>query len=246
MLDMEHFEEFKVFVQKRFSQLDIDDFDTLSWYHSWGDGCEVEDAFEDIADRLSATVLFGCTKSVFLFDEYPQYVVKIPFCGVRYYETDEDGGTDIDYESYFQNCRDYCAKEEEVYSAACFDKLNDVFAEIRYIGDIEGVHFYIAECADKVFYGWSSDEISENSKSQSAVIKEKYNVGERQGWNTVFEYLPIVIEQYGAEYAEKLIGFCEDEYIRDLHHGNVAWTEEGQFKFIDYSGYSEDVQRKEK
>ena len=176
-----------------------------------------------------------------MFDEYPQYVVKIPFCGVRYYETDEDGGTDIDYESYFQNCRDYCAKEEEVYSAAQFDEVEDIFAETHFLGYFNEVKLYVAECVGISFFGFSSDDISDKSWDKSTEIREKKGIDKWGGYSSVFEYLPIIVEQYGAEYAEKLVGFCEDEDIYDLHHGNVAWNSEGKFKFIDYSGYSEDI-----
>ena len=103
------------------------------------------------------------------------------------------------------------------------------------------VKLYVAECAGISFFGFSNDDVSDRSWDKSTEIKEKNGIGKWDGYSNVFEYLPIIIEQYGVEYAEKLVAFCRDENIQDLHHGNVAWNDEGKLKFIDYSGYSEDV-----
>lgn len=242
MLDMEHLDEFEAFVRERFSKLDSVQLNSLNWYPAWYyDNCEVDGAFDDVSDLVGATIYFGCTKVVFLFSEYPQYVVKVPFVGVQYWETEDDCDEPsyVESEALFRNQEDYCAIEEGVYSAARFDEVEDIFAETSFLGQLGEVKMYVAECAGVSFFGFSDSDISDNSWNKSTEIREKKGLGKWDGYSTVFEYLPIIVEQYGAEYAEKLVAFCEDEGVQDLHHGNVAWNDEGKLKFIDYSGYNE-------
>lgn len=244
MLDMRNLDEFETFVRERFSKLDSVQLESLRWYDAWYyDSCEVDGCFDDISDLVGATIYFGCTKAVFLFSAYPQYVVKIPFVGVRYWdnEDDSDEPSYVESEALFRNCEDYCAKEEEVYSAAQLDEVEDIFAETHFLGRLGEVKLYVAECVGTSFFGFSDDDVSDDSRNKSIEIKEKCGISKWDGYSSVFEYLPIIIEQYGAEFAEKLVAFCQDGCINDLHHGNVAWNDKGEFKFIDYSGYSENV-----
>ena len=162
MLDMEHLDEFEAFVRERFSKLDSVQLNSLNWYPAWYyDNCEVDGAFDDVSDLVGATIYFGCTKVVFLFSEYPQYVVKVPFVGVQYWETEDDCDEPsyVESEALFRNQEDYCAIEEEVYSAARFDEVEDIFAETSFLGQLGEVKMYVAECAGVSFFGFSDSDI---------------------------------------------------------------------------------------
>ena len=215
------------FLKDRIDKLSENESEQICWrYEDDYDECEMEDWHFDIVDKLGGRYSNGCSKIVLFFDEYPDIVVKIPFEGIRYVDCDKD--FEVVNERHFS--QDYCSSELDIYYEALNVDLEDVFAEEAYIGCYHGISLYAAErCSE--YYFWSVKEPSEDSKKKAEQILPS-------GYCEMKEYLPIIIEQYGEEFAEKLVSFIEEFEINDLHNGNVG-VKDGMFKFIDYSSYDD-------
>ena len=230
MLDQDFLDEFKEFIEDRFSRLDEEVLDRICW--RWEDDYyedEWENAYWDLVPKLNADwEEHGCTKIVFAFYEYPQYVVKIPFKGVRRVDYECP-----DTEAWLSEARyseDYCRLEEDLYLDAGREGIQDVFAEVRFLTKIVDTPIYVAERCD----GFSSvdSDVSERSRSiSSEIIHNSGSLGD------IAQFLGEVVEQYGEDFATKLVQFTEDYKIDDIHEGNVGWSKDEKFKLIDYSNY---------
>ena len=136
-----------------------------------------ENSFRDFIKQIANTigadwVNSGCSKSVFHFKEFDNYVFKIPYIGYFYIE-DEDT-------QYFKECaeqervptyfcfddvalyknanndgtypvdaNDYCAVEEYIYRIARKYNVNQMFTKTAFLGFVCGIPVYVSSCAGK-------------------------------------------------------------------------------------------------
>ena len=149
-----------------------------------------------------------------------------------------------------QNNWDYCLREAELYQAAEAEGLEKYFAKTEYIGDYFNHPLYIQE---KCVCIYDSDSYEEKRKKYN----KKYNEFTRRyiidtfyeeafDWNAtrdwficLFNYLK---DKKGLTKTyrelEKLADFLNEEYIDDLHSGNVGLIAKNDMPvFIDYSGF---------
>lgn len=215
------------FLKDRIDKLTEEEEEQLCWrYNDDYYEDEMEDWHSEIVDKLGGRYANGCSKIVLFFDEYPEVVVKIPFEGVRYVDCDKD--FEVVNERYFH--QNYCSSELDIWYEACNEGIENIFAEEAYIGCYHGVSLYAAERCSGYFWR-NIEEPSEDSKKKAEQILPG-------GYCEMKEYLPIIIEQYGEEFAEKVLDFIEEFEIDDLHDGNVG-LKDGMFKFIDYASYDD-------
>ena len=203
-----------------------------------------------MAAQMDATwVKQGCTKVVFYFrDLMPDYVVKIPFMGFYclpgdVYDEDEDinnivmTADIIDADPFGENANawDYCERESNLYEMAMKSHLEEFFAGTYFIGVYNGCPIYISEYVDK--YGWPrvQQKKFQNEDDYEKIVSNLEN-GEEAFGKKITLYL---IEKYGKEKIVNLLHFIDDYDICDLHSGNVFFTQNGNLKIVDYSGYNE-------
>lgn len=214
------------FLKDKVNRLSFEDTDSLNWRYEYEDEFELEYYHEYITEKLGCSKYdAGCSKLVLFFDEFPDIVIKIPFLGVRI--LDEDG----DIVTHRSFCKDYCDCEVNIYYDSFYYDLQDIFAAEKFIGLYNGVLFYAQERCDQEYCGLR--EVTEDSKSKACKLSEKKKLGK---YSELRDYLPVIIDQYGEEYADRLLDFIEEKDISDLHDGNIAFYH-GVFKFIDYSSF---------
>lgn len=159
------------------------------------------------------------------------YVIKIPFSGLWYYEDIYNEETD-EYENgedFFEYNRtlDYCAIEEEVYKKAVDAHLDFLFAKTEKVGEIDNFSIY---CQEKVKFYIEVNTKSESYSRSKELLKEK-NFSINPNWLTK------VIEIYGDNVASILIDFLKENKLSDFHSGNCGYTKDGLPKLSDYSGW---------
>lgn len=236
MFDCSELESIKKFLQIKFKELSAEDLDVLVWrYEDYEYNDDLSYVYDEIGDKLDCLWEgHGCTKICFRFVEFSDYIIKIPFLGVRVVD---DG--DLVDERYY-NEEDYCAIEETVYLVAKEHNVSELFAETSFLGEIRGVPVYIAEYCPEKYHRYSI-EISEDSKKRSMEIsqdKEFRYCGE------ILSYLSILLEQYGEEFSKRVLKMVEECEIEDLHTDNVAFDKNGKFKLIDYSSFNDQEEQK--
>lgn len=238
------FSELYNFISSRLSNINIKQ---LFYVGSCYSDCCAEDDYTcekiaDIADTIGAQWGdCGCTKSVFFFKEFPQYVFKIPFRGKCVIEWDDDYDcyceTDKFDEFYYagadnDNDWDYCETEAWLYHAACEHGVDNFFAGTFYIGEYCGHPIYVSEFRNNyksTYYDFHNNP----SNGVDELCKE-------------YDYIPLaksdisaMIKFVGIEMVRKLLSFIEEFDINDLHNGNLGTTSDGMVCIIDYSNYNE-------
>lgn len=199
----------------------------------------------------------GKTKVVVGFDQFPDYVFKIPIESERCYLYDEHEDRSIfDHEdSYFyaweifdyvsddftffvadncwdlpsDNC-DYCSVEAAVYRYAEKMGVDSAFAGTWYLGDIGGVNIYVSE---RVKSYWEYDRrVPENE----GVFDSIKNTPEMYNSNIEQLQLAYLIKDYSYAFALKLVNFINECNISDLHGDNYGCAN-NKLVILDYSGY---------
>lgn len=245
MIDKHKFEELSSFIKSRLDNLNS--IDQLMWVgeydpDDYDDRDYTSEKIGMIADALGAIWGdCGCTKSVFQFKEYPDYVFKIPFMGRVHLIYDEDDYYFYESEDFDVYCNaghnndhhdwDYCETEARLYHAACEYNLDMFFAGTYFLCKYSDYPIYVSEYR-KDYYTTckSSDEVS---KSIAKELDEKYCSA---FWS---EDLANLIEFTNVDTVEKLLSFIEEFGIDDLHRGNLGSTKDGMLCIIDYSNYNE-------
>lgn len=188
------------------------------WYKNFGE----EDFFCSVLEGedfpLAEEINFGTGATKLVLWEDRDYVVKIPF----FYDYDGEDALE----------EDYCAIEERNSKRAEKAGL-DCFAPVRYIGTIEG-----HRCYAQPYIGLRKDiskELVSSITSAHCQYLERMNES-RTTLRITDELMAQLIVSYGEDGAEKIIEFCEENEINDLHNGNWGMVD-GKPVFFDYSGY---------
>lgn len=223
--------------------------------------------WEDVIKRNMKGVPYktasGVSKCVFMFRDFPNLVVKIPFSG---YGTDieEDLGSEEPYEDYsnvdeepyedYSNAAlgcgghallrdwDYCEAETTVYNDALRAGVADFFAETVYIGAIDNHPIYIQEIATiyaNVYYDYAGKYTREERREyrSKAVSASNSTITDDDCWIVNQTWFSELIEEYGAAAASKLIAFLIDEGVDDLHIDNLGFID-GKPVIVDYSSFN--------
>lgn len=202
----------------------------------------------------------GCSKSVFHFKEFKDYVFKIPYIGAAFIEDD-----DLEY---YENCaaknrvpmyfcfddvtlyknannngfypvdaNDYCAAEEYIYRVARKYKVNQMLTKTVFLGFVCDIPVYVSSCAG-TSYNYSSKK-QDNKTVKTA--KDMIDKSRKEHNNICNEFYvtecSIFIETYGRKATQRFIEFLYQEKISDLHNENYGYDALGNLKIIDYSGF---------
>ena len=179
----------------------------------------------------------GETKGCIVDFNRQEWVIKVPFdrsTNPRLRRNED--GTSINY----------CALEAEKYAKACAEGIEECFAAIYEVGEINGVKFYLQEFANvdedsttDSFYEYASEQVEKYfSRDEEDEDNERHFVDEI--WDCIDdmddeERVSAVFN--GHKNIRKIRNFINDEEINDLHSGNWGFTNDGREVIIDYSGY---------
>ncbi len=223
------------------------------------------DAFCDFLKQLARTmgadcVHGGCSKSVFHFNEFKDYVFKIPYIGYAYIEDE--------YTQYYKECaeqervptyfcfddvtlyknanndgfypvdaNDYCAAEEYIYRMARKYKVHQMLAKTAFLGFVCGIPVYVSSNAGKEYHPKRYDkETSKIAKEMIDKSRKEHDYGYSEFCTTE---CTAFIETYGRKATKRFIDFLYKEKIADLHYGNYGYDALGNLKIIDYSGFND-------
>ena len=160
----------------------------------------------------------GYTKYVFEFDFVPNVVVK---CNKK------------------STKRDYCSIEAENYKKAINEELEKYFASTFFLTEQCGVSFYIQERAELV-----DDSIEDEMYNYASKLcsEQKEEMDEDDFNDCVWEFLDNFDAEeslnavFGEDYeTDRLIAFCEQNRINDLHRGNFGFKRDFPV-IIDFCG----------
>ena len=207
-----------------------------------------EDTFENFMnDRDSGLIedyAHGASKLV-IFLKDANFVVKIPFTGYMI-----DDGEYSDYcDNYYDfegaeeddsgECWDYCRTEVAMYQRALAAGVEKYLLETKKIGEINGYPVYIQEkCVS--FFGSSVKAPSNKEKVASRNNLEDNNIY-AEVLSSIFCfycYLDIINGEDTYESFGRFNNFAE-EYLSDIHNGNIGFNICGKPVVLDYSGFHE-------
>lgn len=251
--------EMLTFLDKKFRDCNPEFLKLSQVYFEDDDG----DAFCDFLKQLARTmgadcVHGGCSKSVFYFNEFKDYVFKIPYIGYAYIE-DEDTqyykecAEQERVPTYFcfddvtlyknanndglypVNANDYCAAEEYIYRIARKYKVHQMLAKTTFLGFVCGIPVYVSANAGKMYSPKKqNNETSKIAKDMIDKSRKEHNDICNEFYTTE---CTVFIETYGRKATKRFIDFLYKEKISDLHNGNYGYDALGNLKIIDYSGF---------
>lgn len=205
------------------------------WARYYEDGCEDEDWYGEFALECKAEFIeHGASKIVLFYSEFPDIVVKIPFCGE--YIEDEDSYKDFEGSNRFfpiDEDNNYCAGEVYIAQQAVIRGFEDMFAMTYYLCDIDNTPIYISE---KVPNSWWTNR---NWKNKHYSLKVADNIySQIQDFILTKDVIATFVDVYGKEKTYNFISFLFDYKISDLHNNNIGFTKDLKVKLIDYSGFN--------
>ena len=202
---------------------------------------ESEEHWEDIGNLFHAdSIKHGASKVVLFYDDYPDWVIKVPIFG-DYFEEDRSyhdytSANLYENETHIFQSNDYCNTETLVAKYAIQAKLQDIFALTYFIGFIHGIPFYCSEriketlCESNYIFSSNNEIVYSTEK----IITQYPNIEDSMN-EQVLEYF---VSQYGKERIIALVRFLIHLNIRDLHNENIGLDKNYQLKIIDYSNFS--------
>ena len=205
-----------------------------------------EDTFENFMNDDSGIIedyAHGSSKLV-LFLKDANFVVKIPFTGYmidceysdycdNYYDFE---GAEVDNSGEYW---DYCWTEVAVYQKALAAGVEKYLLETKKIGEINGYPIYVQEKCVGLFD--SSVKVPTNKEK----IASRNNLEDNNIYAEVLSsvfcfycYLDIINGEDTYESFGRFNNFAE-EYLSDIHNGNIGFNVCGKPVILDYSGFHE-------
>ena len=205
-----------------------------------------EDTFENFMNDDSELIedyAHGASKLV-IFLKNANFVVKIPFTGYmidceysdccdNYY--DFEGAEEDDSGEYW----DYCRTEEVMYQRAVAAGVEKYLLETKKIGEINGYPIYVQEKC--VSFCKSSIKVPTNREKVASRNNLEDNNIYAEVLSSVFCfycYLDIINGEDTYESFGRFNNFAE-EYLSDIHNGNIGFNICGKPVILDYSGFHE-------
>lgn len=223
------------------------------------DGDIFLDFIKQLGNSMGADCVHGgCSKSVFHFNEFEDYVFKIPYIGYAYIEDEDmqyykDCAEEERVPSYFcfddvtlyknasndglypVDANDYCAAEEYIYRMARKYKVHQMLAKTTFLGFVCGIPIYVSANAGKTY------RPKKQSNETSKIAKDMIDKSRKEHKDSYSEFYTtecgVFIETYGRKATQRFIDFLYKEKISDLHNGNYGYDALGNLKIIDYSGF---------
>lgn len=222
----------------------------------------VENFGEYIYEEYGANWAIGASKMCIIPTD-SNMVIKFPFTGTVYYNEETDEMEEETFSSAHTEegySWDYCLAELEIYKKAAAAGFANFLAKTEEFGTTNSGHpMYIQEkvnvykdCRHKY-----KKDISDNVKSKTATVLEKYRDRNRNRLNneemieedfigytfaeTGKTFLSYLIDAYSYENVAKFAKWVYEnarEIAEDLHWGNIGFREsDGTPCLLDFSGF---------
>lgn len=185
----------------------------------------------------------GVSKAVIIPDN-SNFVIKIPFNGIKYYEWDEETDEGEDSFEFFHyadapDSSDYCWDELIKIEDARKAGFGNLFPETAFVKEHNNTRFYIQEKVrtyNQACRCGGTPAISENSRDKAKGMDYHYSP-------CSIEWRAAVIEFYGEEFWKDFVNWddmsCTGILI-DMHSNNYGYTIDGRPIILDASGFRED------
>ena len=212
-------------------------------------GVEEEDGGFYIDDySLPFWLYYGLSKICLSFND-KKIVVKIPMINdcsynkdkVNFFKTKVRNGQ----YSNFNNNENLCEVEANIYELAKEKGLSDLFAAEEKLMIYHGIPVYLQEkvqiycdtpdCADDYDLNLNEEINDLLIENYSCLDEDQDKVIEQFTQNIAF--VERLYKEIGKERFIQLLNFLINNYINDLHSGNIGYGEKGELKLMDYSGY---------
>lgn len=224
------------FVKHRFKGIEMF-YDNLWDYDSESE--EVTDRtcyqnYQEIADFVGAEdYKNGASKLVLFFNEFPQYIVKIPLFGcveVDYDDyLDEDVTVSPDKLAYIEYEKNYCEEEAHIYKEAKAKGIEEFFAKTEFLITIEGIDIYYSK---KVAIA-SKYELQREKMDEARSLRNCYDV------DLASSYIAQMLVYASVDKIKDLLSFIYEHSIWDLVDDNVFIDKDGYVRLVDYSSFDE-------
>lgn len=220
--------------------------------HFGVDGSEDEfDGWNDLDAQVrdinigDFTIDNGISKAVIVPADF-NFVVKIPFNGIKYYEWDDEADeySGDEYFEFFCHAEapdqsDYCWDEQIKIEKACDAGFGDLFPETAFVKEHDGTRCYIQEKVRTFKQAMQCGRVptvSENSRTKAKDMDSYYS-------SCSWEWRAAVIEFYGEEYWKSFVNWDSINCIgilTDMHINNYGYNMDGRPVILDVSGFRED------
>lgn len=251
--------EMLTFLDNRFRNCNPEFLKLSQVYFEDEDGDIFLNFIKQLGNSMGADCVHGgCSKSVFHFNEFEDYVFKIPYIGYAYIADEDtqyykDCAEEERVPSYFcfddvtlyknasndglypVDANDYCAAEEYIYRMARKYKVHQMLAKTTFLGFVCGIPVYVSANAGKTY------SPKKQSNETSKIAKDMIDKSRKEHKDSYSEFYAtecgVFIETYGRKATQRFIDFLYKEKISDLHNGNYGYDALGNLKIIDYSGF---------
>jgi hypothetical protein len=221
----------------------IDDYDSY-----------FEDTYYDYlaSNKFGAELIgFGCTKMVFSYDQFPDYVFKIPLrymCEIDdhvefFVDEMEDNYTDCGITREYKNASfnhfypiddnsNYCDVEEYIYNLAEKNNVSNMFFGTKKIVDYHGLKVYASERGASTYEdydGSRSLKITDDIVSNANDISSSSEFSMQQAID--------MLNNNSFDDLKKLVSFLRKYNVTDLHGGNLMYDNDDKLRICDYSSF---------
>lgn len=187
--------------------------------------------------------MFGASKLVLFFSDFPDFVVKIPFAGThmrRKQALDTGAWNEENYiffpfegAPYCEDSWDYCESETILYESAKKFKVEEFFLETKFVGRSYGYPIYKQE---------KGISFSDSDRFSAAITVEECSKAREMCSKSRIAQLPAkwvrdAIECYGEKRVKELLDFIHEKDLDDLHDDNLGYYNNKPI-ILDYSNFS--------
>ena len=190
--------------------------------------------YQEIADFVGAEdYKNGASKLVLFFNEFPQYIIKIPLFGcaeVDYDDyLDEDATVSPDKLAYIEYEKNYCEEEAHIYKKAKAKGIEEFFAKTEFLTTIEGIDIYYSKKVVRA----SKYELQREKLDEAKSLRNCYDV------DLPSSYIAQMLVYASVEKIKDLLYFIHEYSIWDLTGDNVFIDKDGYVQLVDYSSFDE-------
>lgn len=195
-------------------------FEVLVYYRSKN----FVEGLDEIAEDTGYTIDFGLSKIMVDFDEYSDWVIKVPRLDGRMRQN-------------------FCELEAKNYEAARRVHLNEFFAETYFVDRFFDIPVYIQkrmtirrqEIDDKL-YSYAKENFICSQDLEDEYDHDDYIHSTIDDFEAFDSLNAVFSDFYSEDKIKEVAQFCTEEEINDFHSGNFGYDEKGMPKLIDFSG----------
>lgn len=189
--------------------------------------------YQEIADFVGAEdYKNGASKLVLFFDEFPQYIIKIPLFGYADVDDDcldEDVAVSSDKLAYIEYEKNYCEEEAYIYKEAKAKGIEEFFAKTEFLITIEGIDIYYSEKVVRA----SKYELQREKLDEAKSLRNYYEI------DLASSYIAQMLVYASVDKIKDLLSFIYEYSIWDLIGDNVFIDKEGHVQLVDYSSFDD-------